>query len=80
VAIDLDSIVVSKRRYDDEPAPPPAPSRHASNLEDIAERTGIPVKFLETLEEQNGPLILRGAELGFINPQGIFEALISAGD
>ena len=88
VPVDLESVVVNKRSYDDDTAPPPPPvqptqsstPRHPSHLEEISERTGIPTKLLQTLEEQNGTLILRGAELGVINAQGIFEVLISAGD
>jgi type IV secretion system protein VirD4 len=87
VAIDLDSIVVNKRSYDGEAvsehtpaAAPPVPSSRRSNLADIADRTGIPITLLQTLERENGTLILRGAELGFINTQGVFEVLVSAGD
>ena len=85
--VDLGSITVNRRSYEDDspselPAPPPraALTGRVSNLSDISERTGIPVKLLQTLEDQNGTLILRGAELGFVNAQGLFEALISAGD
>jgi hypothetical protein len=49
-------------------------------LENISERTGIPLKLLRTLQEQNGELALRGADLGYINSQGQFEVLISAGE
>ncbi len=80
VPIDLDGVTVNKRNYDDDAPPASSSSSGGSNLKDISERTGIPLKLLQTLREQNGELILRGADLGYINARGQFEALISAGD
>jgi len=86
VAIDLDAVEVNKRTYDDDEVGPPAhvskpvEKSPVSNLENISERTGIPLKLLRTLQEQNGELALRGADLGYINSQGQFEVLISAGE
>ena len=64
------------------PAVLPRPAEHqpGSRLEEISERTGIPLKLLRTLQEKNGELVLQGASLGYINAQGEFKALISAGD
>jgi len=86
VSVDLDAITPARRPNGDEnfspppvlPRPPdPQPS---SRLEDISERTGIRMKLLRTLQAQNGELVLQGASLGYINAQGQFETLISAGD
>jgi type IV secretion system protein VirD4 len=82
VAIDLNAVAVHKRTYDDDEDAPPArvSSSPVSNLENISKRTGIPLKLLRTLEAQNGELVLQGASLGYINSEGQFVALISAGD
>jgi len=86
VAVDLDAVEVNKRAFDDdyEVGPPAHVAKKAakspvSNLEDISRRSGIALKALQKMQEQNGPLDLRGADLGFINSQGEFQILFSAG-
>jgi type IV secretion system protein VirD4 len=83
VAVDLDAVNVKKRRSDpdEEFETTSAPIAHdRSAIADISDRTGLPKKILEQLQSQFGPLILRGAELGYLNERGTFEALMSAGD
>lgn len=79
VPVDLSAVESRKRGRSEEreeEAPPPSPG--PTRLADIAERTGLPMKLLEELERQHGNLVLRGAEMGYLNEKGMFEVLLSA--
>jgi len=83
VPVDLAAVNIKNRRADpdEEFEAPSAPIAHDRNaIADISDRTGMPVKMLEHLQNQFGRLILRGAELGYINKSGTFEVLMSPGN
>ena len=48
-------------------------------LAEFAVRSGVTLDQLAQLENEFGPLILCGGDLGYMNPRGKFELLIGAG-
>jgi type IV secretion system protein VirD4 len=86
VPVDLAAVVAKKRTADDDfeaeaaPIAPPT-GGDRGRLVDISERTGMPLAVLERKEaELEAKLILRGAELGYLDDRGMFVCWIAAGD
>ena len=67
VAVDLSTMAApTKQTFEDRPANP---------LAEISAATGITIAQLEELESRFGRLVLKGDELGYINPSGYFETI-----
>lgn len=77
VPVDLSSVGAPPRQFEEDDEPEDVQTRN--HLEEIASVTGLPMKLLETLEAQNGRLLLKGDNLGYLDERGVFQGLISKG-
>ena len=84
VPVDLQKVKVKNRRADPdeefEASSAPIASDRKEDLLSIADRAGVSLRELEALEKEFGPLMLRGADVGYLNGRGTFEVLITVGD
>ena len=84
VPVDLGAVKSKKPRADPDevfeaPSAPIAPDR-LRELVKISDRSGVDLADLMTYEKELGKLVLRGAEIGYLDPSGAWKVVMSAGD